>query len=78
MQDTRHPERAIHDGEPMVVLANRELTPRRKVVQISCVVEGQGGAAIQQNEGASCRGYLHSLEMSIDDEDRDVEWLHPP
>jgi len=57
----------------VVVLAHGELSPGREIVEIAALVEGQGRAAVEQEEGPARRGHLHRLEEAIDDQDGELE-----
>ncbi len=61
------------DGQPVVVLADRELAPGGEIVEIAGLVEGLGRAAEEEQEGPARRGDLDGLEEAIDDEDRELE-----
>src|SRR5205823_5661590 len=69
VHDARDPKLAAYDRERVIVVAHRQVPPRRKIVSLATLVDRHRCAAIEKDEGSSRRRELDGLEVSVQNED---------
>ena len=77
VQHPRHAERAAHHREPVVVGAHRQRAPGAEVVHLAQLVDGQRGAAEEEQESTAGAGDLDRLEEAVDHQDREAQRIDP-
>ena len=73
-----YPQRATHNGKPVVLLAYRQTSPRTEVEGLPGLVQRVCRPRVQQHDGAPGRNQGERSEAPIEQEDRCAQHIAVP